>query len=107
MTKQSIPRVRRVRLKAGGAQLHVFESARAQRHKQTSLSLRERATDRPPAFEGDLAGYALVCWGSDGSWSADWCIQKDSPVPRSVMPQFVMEKLQQQVVLALFEEEQE
>lgn len=89
MTRVSIPRVRSVRLKAGGAELRVIRPADQHGCGEPMLRMAHKIRDGAKRDGKVLAGYAIVAWQADGrTWSA-FRNGRLSPLGESMVPDFV------------------
>jgi hypothetical protein len=87
MTRTSVPRLHSVRFKDGRAPIRVYRSGQTVEADQ----MRQRfamATDEVIAYRRNMAGYAIVAWGADGSTSVV-VRTAGSPVPLLMVPEFV------------------
>lgn len=92
--KQSIPKLHSVRLKSGGAKLHVFES-------QSSIISNDLVQDAQKISAmriKDLTGYAIVAWGVRGDTSSSLRVGTGRYVGLSEAPEFIKNVLIGRVV---------
>jgi hypothetical protein len=90
--KTSIPRLRRIRMKSGGAELEVL--------RQEYLSDKAHIADRTAALietffsdEKLAAGFALIIWNPDGGHLIAESTFVNSPIPKAVVPDFMRNAL--------------
>ncbi|HEV2097803.1 MAG TPA: hypothetical protein VGR45_02625 [Stellaceae bacterium] len=84
----SIPRLRRVRFKDGGADLTVMRRPDADRRRAVRSKIEEVLSTHGP----DVAGCALVVWGMDFSSTAGMRVT-DGPLSQASVPDFVRTRL--------------
>lgn len=100
--RQSIPRVRRVRMKEGGAELQVLRSKRAERCALMEREFRgmldaiEEDEKNGPGYE--LAGFAIVAWNAKGESWARVDAYDGSRIPCSLLPDFVRNRLLSELI---------
>ena len=77
-------RIRSVRMKDGGAELHIFRRDDNNR----ILAGFVKNSDMIAECRPDMCGYAIVAWERDGS-SSVVCATTGNPVPTLLVPEFV------------------
>lgn len=85
-------RIGRIRMKAGGAEVRVFERPRSGLPDKL-----RRNVETLIGYFPDMAGFAIVCWGADASWSRATGDSGKSPITLTLMPSFVAEVLRRDV----------
>lgn len=86
----SIPRIRSVRFKNGG-EVRLLEAPREIEHRRMTGELRACVERSVEAHQGQLAGFALVCWSADGTAGASVHIAPTSPYVRMAIPALAAE----------------
>lgn len=89
--KKSIPRLRRVRFKAGG-ELEVFRSL-PERQSEGMREFLELEAKRVVDVVPNMAGFAVIAWNFRGEFSVGYGINYRSPVQRTLMASFVHDVL--------------
>lgn len=91
MRRVSIPRIKSVTLKKGGAKLYVFENPDA---RETTQALERDIAHILGARKNDMVGYAVLAWSREGSTSASIYVRDGRWVGITEVPDFVKTALQ-------------
>lgn len=87
--RTSIPRLHSVKLKAGGARLHVLKGGGYDLRDEYAAVTREVAK----SHDGRIAGFAVVVWGPDNASTCACRVGNASTIPSILAPDFVRNRL--------------
>ncbi len=94
--RQSIPRIRSVKMKEGGAQIYLVPKKVRENHEDVCRELVDAVTTILQE-SGDLAGFSLAVWDSRGVSMAMYLLSEESPVSSDVLPMHVHDIMQSTV----------
>lgn len=90
--KTSIPRIRRIRLKDGGADLTIIDGGT----DEAAEGLLRNAQDAQEVMD-NMAGYVIVGWNFQGRYVRAFFCHDRSPVQYTRMPSFIHDVLLKEV----------
>lgn len=88
MTLATHYRIGRVRPKDGGAEVHILDANPGARDEAQGHLQRHAREIGQKFVAGDLAGFAVIGWGFDGTYSLGYYVHNRSPITETLMPSF-------------------
>lgn len=95
MSGVSIPRLRSVQLKSGGAKMLVYRNRSAD---ECLARFRDHCSSIMAARSGDMSGYAIVAWGYSGGVSSAVKASGEGGIGTGMVPDFVRSALIDNIV---------
>lgn len=94
--KTSIPRLRSVRPKAGGASIHVMRQEQGDDDFRRTMVRHARMI---AGFEGEIAAFAVVAIYKDGAHSLGWRVNDNGPYGATMLPGMIKDILLRDVIV--------
>jgi hypothetical protein len=91
-------RIRRVRMKGGGADVHIVEGFTPPPDGDESVEATLCRTAREYVEDGSLAAFMLIGFAPDGRVLFNWRYTDDCPMARTLMPSYMAELARRYVV---------
>ena len=97
--RQSVPRIRSVKMKDGGAQIYVVPRKMREHHKEVCYEMTDAVTGILQQ-NGDLAGFCMVAWDSRGGSASVYYLSDESPISSDMLAVHVHDVTQMTVMNA-------
>lgn len=91
--RQSIPRIRSIKMKNGGAQIYLVPKKAQKHHEDVCKELVDYVTTVLKE-SSDLAGFGLALWDSRGASMAMYFLSEENPFSSDLLPMQIHDTMQ-------------
>ena len=95
--RQSIPKIRSIKMKDGGAEIYVVPKKVRDHHAEVCKEIAE-ATVGVLEQNDDLVGFSLVVWDTRGGFGSVYYISEESPISSDMLARYVQDALKSTVL---------